>query len=305
MINKDNWLSWSIDGVPLAKRIDKNSVCQFHINITDSSPVRSYQEELYNNGRAARDYFNEPFDVLFSGGIDSEVIIRVFKDLKIKHNTYIFKYENDYNIREMSAAIETAKSLGIEYKIVDFNLQKFFENDAYDLFKRSGCIRAGRLVHLALCDRVDNIPVLGEGEPYWWRDLGGDYSKKSEWHFPITESNHNVSMYMHFMGRPNLCDWYEFTPNVIRAFNRHATIQGLINDRIYGKQSSWTSRVPMHREIWPDITPKMKMIGYEGDQPSGTYPQFMIDFQKVMEDEIGAGTEYWYKFDDFEKLFRG
>ena len=100
MINKDNWLSWSIDGVPLAKRTNKDSVCKFHINIPTET-VKSYQEELYNNGSAARDYFNEPFDMLFSGGIDSEVIIRVFKDLKIKHNTYIFKYENDYNIREI------------------------------------------------------------------------------------------------------------------------------------------------------------------------------------------------------------
>jgi hypothetical protein len=299
----NGWMSWSFDDVEYGVRTNKDSVYNFHLNLPKLEPLQSYQQELYNNAMASRDYFSGQFDVLLSGGIDSEVIVRTLRDVKIKHNTYIFRYENNYNHREVSSAIDIATCLGIDYKIIDFSLKDFFENEAYDLFKKSGCIRAGRLVHLGLCDRLDNIPIMGEGEPYWYRTLEGDYSSKSEWKFPMNESNHNVSMYLHSMGRENLCDWYEFTPNVINAFNKLPMIQDLISDKIYGKHSSWSCRVPIHQAIWTDLKPKPKLIGYEQDNPSGTYPEFIIEFQKIMTAELGDGNEYWFTEDEVKQMF--
>ena len=291
----NGWLSWSFDGVEYGQRIDKNSVYNFHVNTRSSAPIKSYYEEIYNNARNMRDYYTGTFDVLLSGGIDSEVIVRTFKDLNIKHNTFIFKYENNYNYRDVDSAVEIAKSLGIDYKIIEFPLQKFYENDAYDLFKKSKCIGSARLTHLKFFDYLDNIPVMGDAEPYWKRVLGSDYSKKSEWLMPLGESSHNLS-------RENICDWYEFSPNLILSFNNLPIIQDLINDKIYGKTSSWTSRIPIHQTLWPDIKHKHKLVGYEIDKPTGTYPEFIKDLQKIMTDEIGDGNDYWFNLDQINDL---
>ena len=166
----NGWLSWSYNNIPYSHRVNKDDVYKFHIDVQNNLPVKSYYEEIYNNARAMRDYFTGKFDVLLSGGIDGEVIVRTFKDLGITHNTFIFQYEDDYNYREVASAIDICKCLNIPYKIVDLNLRKFFENDAYDLFKASSCIRAGRLPHLKFFDYLDNIPIKREGERYWWRD---------------------------------------------------------------------------------------------------------------------------------------
>jgi hypothetical protein len=299
----NGWLSWSFNDIPYSYRKSKEDVYKFHVNSFVDRPVKTYKEELYNNAMAMRDYFSDPFDVLLSGGIDSEVIVRTFKDLGIKHNTYIFKYKNNFNYREVNSAIDICQCLNIPYKIIDIDLQKFFETDAYDIFKASGCIRAGRLPHLKFFDYLDNIPIMGEGECYWWREKGLDYSKKSSWAFPMNESNHNCSIYLHKLGRENICDWYEFTPFFVKSFNNLPIIQDLINDKHLGKQSSWWARLPIHKEIWPDIKDKKKLIGYENDKPSGTYPNFMLEMQKVMEKEIGTGNEYWYTIDELDKLF--
>jgi len=298
----NGWLSWSVNDVPYALRKSKDDVYKFHISVNNLSKVKSYYEEIYDNARAMREYFSGQFDVLLSGGIDSEVIVRTFKDLKIKHNTFIFRYENNFNYKEVNSAIDICQCLNIPYKIVDMNLQKFFETEAYDIFKASGCIRAGRLPHLKFFDYLDNIPIMGEGEAYWWRKGGGDYSVSSEWIFPMNESNHNCSMYLHKLGRENICDWYEFTPNFVKSFNQLTIIQDLIRNRIVGKQSSWSARIPIHCVLWPDIKYKEKLIGYEQDSPAGTYPQFMIDMQKIMEDEIGTGSEYWYTKEELDQL---
>jgi hypothetical protein len=300
----NGWLSWSFNGVPYGLRTSKDDVYKFVINpLPMDMPVQSYKEELYNNARLMRDYHVGTFDVLLSGGIDSEIVVRTFKDLKISHNTYIFKYENNINYKDVESAIDIATNLNIPYKIIDFNLEKFFETDAYDVFKKSGCIRAGRLPHIKFFDYIDNIPVMGDAEPYWSRVLQKDYSKKSNWIFPLNEANHNASMYLHSISRPNICDWYEFSPNLIKAFNNLPLIQDLVDDKIPGKLSCWTSRIPIHREIWPDIKHKHKLTGYEGDNFTGVYPEYINKMQDYMTTQIGSGDQYWFTYDELTKLF--
>jgi hypothetical protein len=304
MPTRNGWLTWSFNGVPYGLRKSKDDVYKFTINSQIiNEPIKSYKEELYNNARLMRDYHVGKFDVLLSGGIDSEIVVRTFKDLMIPHNTYIFKYENNINYRDVSSAVEIATSLNIPYKIIDFNLEKFFNTEAYDIFQKSGCIRAGRLPHIKFFDYLDNIPVMGDAEPYWSRVLQKDYSKKSNWIFPLNESNHASSIYLQSVGRPNVCDWYEFNPNLIKAFNELPLIQNLINDKIPGKLSCWTSRTPIHAEIWPDIKHKHKLTGYEGGNFTGVYPVYINKMQDYMTDLIGEGNEYWFTYDELTKLF--
>lgn len=304
MPNLNGWLTWSFNDVPYGLRTSKNDIYKFNINTSHLlGPAKSYKEELYNNARLMRDYHVGTFDVLLSGGIDSEIVVRTFKDLMIPHNTYIFKYENNINHKDVSSAIEIATCLNIPYKIIDFNLEKFFETEAYDTFKKSGCIRAGRLPHLKFFDYLDNIPVMGDAEPYWLRVLEKDYTKKSDWIFPMNESNHNASMYLYSIGRANVCDWYEFNPNLVKAFNNLPLIQNLINDKMPGKLSCWTSRIPIHSEIWPDIKHKHKLTGYEGDNFTGVYPEYIIKMQDYMTNQLGEGNEYWFTYNELVELF--
>jgi len=300
----NGWLTWSFNDVPFGLRKGKDDVYTLNINTsTITEPVKSYKEELYNNARLMRDYHVGTFDVLLSGGIDSEVVVRTFKDLMIPHDTYIFKYENNINYKDVTSAVEIATCLNIPYKIIDFNLEKFFEAEAYDVFQKSGCIRAGRLPHIKFFDYIDNIPVMGDAEPYWSRVLQRDYSQKSNWIFPLNEANHNSSMYLQSIGRPNVCDWYEFNPNLVKAFNELPLIQDLINDKLPGKLSCWTSRTPIHTEIWPDIKHKHKLTGYEGDNFTGVYPEYINKMQDYMTTVVGEGNEYWFTYNELTELF--
>lgn len=291
---KDGWLTWNFN-----RRESKDDVWKFSINVNTPVEHGTYFEELYKNAAAMRDYYSGTFDVLLSGGIDSEVVVRTFKDMGIKHNTFIFRFENSYNRRDVECAVDIAECLNIPYKVVDFPLQKFYENDAYGLFQKARCIRAGRLQHLAFLDMLDNIPIMGDGDCYWTRVNGGDFSSKSEWVYPMDEAYHATSMYMGLQQREAVCDWYEFTPSVMASFKEQPIIRALINDEVPGKQSTWSSRIQMYQQQWPDIKPKIKLIGLEGDAAPGTLPPFVSKLQEMMDVEVGPGNNYGLTQRDF------
>ena len=140
---------------------------------------------------------------------------------------------------------------------------------------------------------MDNIPVFCDGEPYWKRLLGEDYAHKSEWHLQLEEDAYSSSIYGHSIGRTLIGDWYEYTPEIILSHMQHPITQKLLNDQLHGKLGSWTSRYPMHQEIWPEVEIRKKLVGYEGlTGAAGTGPVFIGDFQRTfMDDTVNIKQE--------------
>jgi hypothetical protein len=288
-------MSYSFDKIEYGKKLTKESI--FSINFNNKikkESIPSYKDALYNNAKIMRDSFSEPFDVLLSGGIDSEVVVRTFKDLGIKHNTFIFRLENDYNIRDINDAVAICQQINIPYKIIDFNLQHFFEQDALFYFNKSFVPRAGRLPRLKWIEYLDNIPVFCDGEPYWKRLLGEDYAHKSEWHLQLEEGAYSSSIYGQNINRTVIGDWYEYTPEILLSHMQHPITLKLLDDQLYGKLGSWSSRYTMHQEIWPEVETKKKLVGYEGlTGAPGTGPAFIGDFQcKFMDDTVHTKQEF-------------
>jgi hypothetical protein len=298
----NNWYSWSYDDVAMSKRTSSSSVYKQHFNVPTTA-YGSYYDELYNTAKLIRDTFSGHFDLLLSGGIDSEVIARLFKDLGITHNTLIFRFENGYNYRDVNSAIDICDCLNIPYKIIDLNIQDYIENDAWDLFKKTHVSRAARLVHFKFFDFCDNIPIMGEGEQHWYRKLKGDYSTKSEWHLNLGEEAHNNCMYLYNQGREAVTDFYEYTPELVKSLIDLPYMKQLFNDEIYGKEGNWSSRIPIHQQLWPDIKYKTKLVGLEGSSNAGVYPDFINKFQEEMSKQIDS-TEFYYNVNEARELLK-
>ena len=283
MFYRDNWLSWTYDNGPeYGPKLNPKADFKFILRNAITSPVKSYYEELLENGRALKERFNEPFDLLYSGGMDSEVILRVYKDLNIPINVYVCKYENDYNYIEFNQAMDTCQSLGVVPKVIDFNLEKFFENDAYDVWTKVYAVSSGWLPHLKMTEYLDNIPVLGSGEPYF-RRTSRDLTTKHPWVFELDEQSHHSAVYNTAIGRTAITDWYEYSPEVIISYMQLPYVQDLLNDRVVNKLSTNSSKTLIHSAYWPDIKDRRSLIGFEGKDPSANkldVQPFMIEFEK-------------------------
>ncbi len=275
MFNRDNWLTWFYDGIEKGPKVSMDSKFDLKIVPSINRPVKTYKEELLINAATIRDSFSEPLDFLFSGGMDSEVALRCFHELKIPINVFIFKYENDYNAYDLSYALEICQCLNINPKVVNFNLQHFFENDAFDIWKTGYYFNAGRLPHMKMLDYLDNIPIMGEGDPWW-------VYEDNEWKFILEEHYHSMAIYGNAINRSLVADWYEFCPEVLVAHAEHPLIRNFM------KQNSSTlkyfeTRFPLYKSFWYDLKPRLKFVGFEGTLKPGmsdSKPDFMLDFNK-------------------------
>jgi hypothetical protein len=300
----DNWMSYSFDDGPLyGNKKTRNDVFRLHLSNNIKIKNLSYKESLYYNAKMVAENFPQPFDVLLSGGIDSEIVVRIFHELGIKQNVYTFEFENQHNIQDVSCAEIICKNLGIKLNKISFNLQHWVENEAYSMYQRTFHPSLHRMIRFAWFDYLDNIIVTGEGEPYWKRDLLGDYAQKSNWNLLWIENYFASSLYGNLTKRKVIGEWYNYTPEIVASFHKLPIIKKLLNDEIPGKISCWSSRTEIHREFWPDIFYKPKLIGYEGNEKPGYTPEFMTKFYN----EVMKGTsDHGYSFsqNDLNNIFK-
>jgi hypothetical protein len=278
MFYKDNWMTWYYDGVEKGIKTSPDSKYELKITPTIRQPVKSYKEELLANARLIRDSFTEPFDLLFSGGVDSEVILRCNIELGIPINVFIFRYENNYNLPDVTHALRICNELNITPTVIDFNLKKFFENDAYDIWKVGYFRPPGRLTHMKMIEYLDNIPIMGDGDTDWKFSDG-------QWRLELGEVSHSQSIYCKSIQRPIVADWYEYSPEVIASQMNHPVIANLIQGpepRARVQQYSKTKYI-LYNQLWNDITIRPKLVGYECMDLRGNLlqvPEFIVDFRK-------------------------
>jgi hypothetical protein len=301
----NNWMQYSFDhGEIYGPKTGKDSVFKLHFAQGLEVKELSYYDALFYNARMMAENYSQPFDVLLSGGIDSEIVVRVFKQLGIRQNVYTFRLEDDINIRDVENAKRICVNIGVDLKIIDWNLKQWIENDAEAMYQKTFSPIVERMIRFAWFDYFDNVIVMGEGEPYWRRELEGDFSKKSNWHLKWTEDYFMSSTYAKQTGRTVIGEWYNYTPEIVKSFHKLPVIQKLINDDIPGKISCWSSRTEIHKELWPDIFNRLKLAGYEG---ADGYPFSLPKFLSKFQDEVIGNTSnqsYSFSVNDIDNLLK-
>ncbi len=282
----NQWLSIQFEGQEV-NTLKSNPASAYKI-ILKKIPVRAtdYYDALKQNALRIAECFPQPYDVLLSGGIDSEVVVRLNKDLGIKQNIYTFRFEDNINIKDVESSKVICNDLGVKLNIIDFNLKKFFETEAESYYKETYASRVELLPRLSWHSKFDNLLIFSDGEPYYKRTLKKDYSIKSTWLQEFYEYEFIHNLYGCAKGK-DVIAWYNFTPEMYLTFHKLPVIESLINDQLTGKLSSWSSRTEIHKKLWPSIRDKVKLVGYETYAPPGTMPTFMQEFKDtVMKDVI-------------------
>ena len=266
MFYKNSWLDWAGSGDDF----------KFILKKTVTQPVMNYFDELFENARNIRDITSGPLDLMFSGGIDSEVVLRVYKELNIPINVFIFKYEDMLNYREFDHAIKVCTDLNVKHTVIDFNVKRFFENDAYDIWCKCKTSSSSWLPHMKLTEYLDNTPIIASGEPYWKKQDDGS------WVFELEEDAKFWTIYHKTIGRTAITDWYEYRPEVMLSHMQLPRVQQLLNNQVPGKTSTVSSKALIHQAKWDDIIIRAKMVGFEKDLiPSKeSKPSYMLEFDK-------------------------
>lgn len=263
IFSENNWHGWKYGDQPeYSNQVPNHTFCTFHrrSNIT----VGSYKEELIKAAQSTiTTYPNKKFTLFFSGGTDSELVLRSYLAINHPIEVIIYRYENDYNLYDVSYAVTVCNMLGVCYKLIDFNLQKFYENDAEKYSEMSEIDRPRALPQLKFLENTDNIGILGQGDPWWCRKEHIDYSVKGTWEYRDTESFMGAAKFIKRIGKPSIDRWLKWTPGLFLSYTRLNWFKKLINDEFIGKAGVNSTKLEGYREAYPEIINRNKVTGFE------------------------------------------
>lgn len=260
--SENNWYKWFYDDKPFSMQEGAGKyTTSFSCNYTPTN--KTFKEEAILACQSILDHYSgRTPSLLFSGGADSEVILRSFLNLKVKPTVYIFRYENDYNIYDVSYAVTVCSILDIDYKIIDFNLENFYNTDAERLSELAQIDRPNALPYCKFIELVDELPILGSSDLSIVR-LNENYAEPGNWAVRCWEHDTAWSKFIRQINKEAVGEWFKWTPGLVYSYTQTKWCQALVSDKFYGKLGTNSTKMKGYKESYPDMIPRVKQTGFE------------------------------------------
>lgn len=260
--SENNWYQWQYGDEPLFGRQTSNLPFNTFYSKSDVL-IGSFKEELQKAAKSTLDHYPglKPC-IFFSGGVDSELILRAYLDIGANPEVYIVRYKNDLNIYDVSYAITICTILKVEYNLIDFNLQQFYENDAEKIAEDAQIDRPRMLPHIKFTECADGLIIVGHSDIRWYRPHD-DYTKKATWLAQDFEHDIGCDKYNILHNRPAIYQWWKWTPGLVISYTQLKWFKQLVNDEIIGKLGLNSSKLLGFREAYPDLITREKQTGFE------------------------------------------
>lgn len=262
--SENNWYSWRYGDGELFGRQDLNDLKTMKTVFGKySGPVGTFKEESIKAAKSIIDHHpGLPIDIMFSGGADSEIILRSFIATKHPFNVKIFRYENDANIYELSHAVVVCEQLHIPYKIIDFNLRHFYETESERISEQAQICKPRMLPQLKFLDYCDGLPIIGHSD-MWWIRPHSDYSIKAEWIMEDYEFDNGCDKYSIYHNRPAVIQWFKWSPGLILSYLEMQWFKKLVNDEYKGRMGVNSTKIIGYKESYPEMMKRIKKTGFE------------------------------------------
>lgn len=250
----------------------------------EDTPLSFHDECLRTAQKIREAYPNEELHVLFSGGADSEVVVRSFHEAKIKINVAILQFKNHLNSHDISYAINTCNELGIPFKLYNFDILNFWENNLFEYTDPTYCISPQLASTMWLIDQIKGIPIVGGGDC-----LIEQIKISTEIEWCLMEKERIATWYRFFMHKKRLgCPgFFQFTPEIIIAYLKESTIQELVNNKLPGINSSKFIKLNIYQKYFPLVN-RPKYTGFEKLQEEDAY------YRKILKERYMPADEIYY-----------
>jgi hypothetical protein len=267
--SENNWYKWKYGNEYFGRQPSTVSPLKFETSYACgfNKSVKSFKEELNDAAASTLDHYPglRPC-VFFSGGVDSELILRSYLNIGANPKVFILRYENDINIYDVSYAITVCNLLNVDYNLIDFNLSKFYFNDSETVSEQAQIDRPRLLPHLKFTECADGLIIVGHSDVRWYR-TDDDYSKQGTWLAQDFEHDIGCDKYNILHNRPAIYQWWKWTPGLVMSYTKLNWFQDLINDRYPGKLGINSTKLIGFRELYPSLLDRKKSTGFEHIEP--------------------------------------
>jgi hypothetical protein len=207
-------------------------------------------------------------NIAFSGGIDSEVVVRSFVAEKLPFKITIFKFIGDLNLHDISFAISFCEERKLDYEIQYMDVVSYWKtDDFYRLADDVKCVAPQLVAQLNFFGDVDGLLILGQGEGCVFNP--SEYEQFIEEHpsprwFTI-ETERNMAMHRYFIQRNEkaIPAFFRYTPELMYSLYADSTVQKLVAGKLPGHKTTETIKFNIYKKYFPDLRPRPKFGGFE------------------------------------------
>ena len=199
--------------------------------------------------------------VLFSGGIDSEIVVQSFLFSGIPFRVAITRFRHDLNRHDIAFAIKFCEAHGLRYRLLDLDVERFFASGAaLDYALEARCVQPQLLHTMWAMDQVDGYPILGSGECYLARRAPAGGGAVWEMH----EKERIAAWYRHLLAksRAGCAGFFQWNPENMLAFLRDPLVAALCDDRLADEEDSSAVKPVVYRGHFL-FEPRPKYHGFE------------------------------------------
>ena len=218
--------------------------------------VGSYGDELILNAQEIYDKRAGKLYCMYSGGIDSELVMEVFLSQGMDITPVIVNLIPDYNTHDMSWAYEYCNKRNLKPLIINLDLEKFIKSgEILDVAYKARTGFHQYLSTMKVALSLDGEVLLGQDEPYI-------SPLDNTWYFLEKESWcgwANLYNEKHIQGTSCFLSW---SAETLLSFMLDPTIQDLGNNRLPGKKGTFTSRKFVYGRKFP-MPERQKYTGWE------------------------------------------
>jgi len=277
---------------------------KFKVNVgkidLDYYKTSNWLEEQYRTADIIYKEFGKDLVVLFSGGTDSEIVLRAFKKIGITPRAVFIRFTQDYNIIDSQIAKSIADELGIKLEFINFDVKEFYRSgEASELASTLQCRQIAYLTVYYNILKMQAPAVMG-GEMLLRRHVD---QRGSKWYYCIRENEDGSAMrFSTKYNIPLVNEWFSYTPEMMGYYLDHPDIQSLMNTKFNYKLASVSSKNKILKSLMPEIVDKInthgyeRLLGFNGE----TYRELYLTHPKRLEPSLDG-----IFIDDLEKQLYG
>ena len=259
----NNHLKYTIGGREYGFR--ENGMEKFKVSVgaidLDHYKRTSWLLEQFRTADTVYQEFGRDLVVMFSGGTDSEIVLRSFKMIGITPRVVFMRFENDYNASDLEQARVAAADIGFPLEIIDFDVEEFYHSGEAAEFAEE--IQCRQIAYLSVYNIIKQLqaPAIMGGELMLRRYIAPTHHK---WYYTFRENEDASAMRFSLKYNiPLVNEWFSYTPEMMGHYMSQQLTQWLINTRFNYKLSSVSTKNRLLKQLMPSLVKKVKTHGYE------------------------------------------
>jgi hypothetical protein len=292
----NNWFQWYYDD-ELFGRQDLTNFKKY-TNRWNSSvkEYSTYREELRKTALSTLEHFNgKDLTLCFSGGMDSEIVLRSYLDIGHPIKVVIYKYEDNLNEVDVQLATKICEQLNSPYQIIDFNVSKFFENDAASMIKPCQIDKPLQLIGCKFLEITEGIPILGEGDLLVNVRPANDPTDDHNYYWAYSEWSSEIcrEQYLIHLNKSAIPKWLQWRPEVLLCALESDYTKKLVTLHTENVFTSRLSKHELYSQYFPDLIKRQKLSGFENFENA----PFINEFKKEIIKQNGIFGRHIQPYD--------